>query len=494
MSYKDFFNFNISDKIKLIFDYREAEFLVISIIELILKKQGKSLQKFVKEEFLYKDGKKSFLEFDAVAPDGIEGISGPTIIEFKKSFNESVFEFIKQSHYFYPKYKSILLIIGTYLTEDDKRLFKDFSKDMPIDFNFIVWDYQDIIKVAGQLDNNDEIDIIYKNIHNSILDHTVNSAINLDDWLEESDYLINEVNQQFKKDDVVFFIGAGVSKDAGLPTWDELLRSLNISIIESRIPFKLNLKEKDEIINLLTKIQSGTPLVTASYIRKALELDFLEEIRKALYKDVKPIGKQKQLESIAKASRPLIGKLGMKAIITYNFDDLLENHLEKRNIDYKSIYREGDFEIPTKRPVYHVHGFVPSNVDKYPQLDKGLLVFAEDGYHTLQNDPYSWSNLVQLKALRESTCVLIGLSGIDPNLRRLFSNFSQRIDGCKHYILLERQLKDADSSLGRDNFKQFSNLHHKLQEGVFKELGLKVIWYKDYDDIPNIIDRIAESD
>lgn len=485
----NFINFNNSNSFNE-FNYKEFETFVISLINNKLKKENKSLVKYVQEEILFKDGKKSFREFDGVAPEGIGDLSGPTIIEFKRTFSKSSIEFLVNSFRFFPKYKSILMVFGSILTKVDKEFFENAKQKLPAEFQIQVWDLEDILGLV-LADKEKTVEIV-ENLNKEIFNSTVEKAASISNWEEESNLLINEVNQAFKNDDVVFFLGAGVSKDAGLPSWDELLRSLNVSIIESKIPFKLSEKQKEEILTLLTELQSGTPLVTASYIRKALDSEFLDEIRKALYKGVKKITEQKQLESIAKASRPLIGKLGIKAIITYNFDDLLEQHLERKNIDYKSIYREGDFEIPTKRPIYHVHGFVPSKSENYSQLEKGLLVFAEDGYHTLQNDPYSWSNLVQLKALRESTCVLVGLSGIDPNLRRLFSNFSQRFDGCKHYILLQRQLNKNQSSLTEEKFNTFSNLHHKLQEGVFKELGLKVIWYKDHSDLPNIISKISE--
>jgi hypothetical protein len=484
--FKYFDNSNIINEL----NYKEFETLVISLINYKLKKENKSLIKYVQEEILFKDGKKSFIEFDAVAPEGIEDLSGPTIIEFKRTHSKSSIDFLTNSFQFYPKYKSILMVFGSILTKEEKYFLNNDNLILPPEFQIKIWDLEDITGLV--LDDKEKIFEIFENINKEILNSTVEKAASISNWEEESDLLINEVNQAFKNDDVVFFLGAGVSKDAGLPSWDELLRSLNVSIIESKIHFKLSEKQKDEILSLLTELQSGTPLVTASYIRKALDSEFLKEIHKALYKGVKKITEQKQLDAIAKASRPLIGKLGIKGIITYNFDDLLEQHLERRNIDYKSIYREGDFEIPTKRPIYHVHGFVPRKSENYSQLDKGVLVFAEDGYHTLQNDPYSWSNLVQLKALRESTCVLVGLSGIDPNLRRLFSNFSQRFDGCKHYILLQRQLNKIQSSLTEKKFNTFSNLHHKLQEGVFKELGLKVIWYKDHTDLPDIISKISD--
>ena len=485
LNFEDFIKINRPD-----LSYRELETYVLTLLEFKLKKSRKKLLKFTKEETVFQDGKRTFIEFDGIAPDGIDDLEGPTIVEFKRIFSKNSLEFLYKASNFYPKYKSLLFIVGSALSKNEQDYFQDFSSKFPNEFKIKLWDISDIVELSNKYSS--ESTKIVQNLGKEILKSTVEKAINLKDWKEERDILINNTNQSFKNDEIVFFLGAGVSKDAGLPSWDELLRSLNISIIESKVPFKLTATQKDDMVKLLTNLQIGAPLVTASYIRKALDDKFVNEIRKALYHDVKTLKEQKLLSTIAKAARPLIGKLGVKAIITYNFDDLLEQHLEEKGTDYKSIYREGDFEISTKRPIYHVHGFIPSKPDKYVDLDKSLLVFSEDGYLSLQNDPYSWSNLVQLKALRESTCILIGLSGIDPNLRRLFSNFSKRFDGCKHYILMQRQLNDSNTTLSKEEFSQFSNLHHKIQEDVFKELGLKVIWYESHTEIPSLVEKITE--
>tara|TARA_R110002074_G_scaffold46113_1_gene118996 strand:+ start:578 stop:907 length:330 start_codon:yes stop_codon:yes gene_type:complete len=107
----------------------------------------------------------------------------------------------------------------------------------------------------------------------------------------------------------------------------------------------------------------------------------------------------------------------------------------------------------------------------------------------MQSDPYSWSNIVQMKALREKTCVLIGLSGVDPNLRRLFSIHSQKSASCKHYILLERQFKPSISEKSSKT-QEFSKLHHKIQEDTFKEIGLNVIWYNEHTEVPSILEEL----
>lgn len=474
------------------FNYTQLETFIIYIIEKSLQTQNKTLQRYIREKYIIDDGTTSIIELDGVITQGYEDLEGPTIIEVKRHFSEGALLYLKKIFKLYPKYKSLLFVFGTHLSQNDKDYLQSFITSNSFDFKIKVWDLYDVSNLIKNL-NIDPLNII-DDLNKDIFEHTVKKAENTIDWKKDSDILINDLNQSFKNDEVFFFLGAGVSKDAGVPTWDELLRDLNISVIESKLDFKLENNQKDEILTLLTTLQSGAPVISASYIRTALDDKFTDEIRKNIYKNVKQMSHQKLLKSIAKASRPLIGKLGLRGIITYNFDDLLEQQLEALDIDYKSIYREGDFEIPTKRPVYHVHGFIPQTNESYKNLDKSLLVFSEDGYHTLQNDPYSWSNLVQLKALRENTCVLIGLSGIDPNLRRLFSNFSKRYDGCKHYIILQRQLSNKKSVLSNAEFQKFSSLHHSLQESVFKEIGLKVIWYEEHTELPDIINRISRSE
>jgi hypothetical protein len=56
------------------------------------------------------------------------------------------------------------------------------------------------------------------------------------------------------------------------------------------------------------------------------------------------------------------------------------------------------------------------------------IVFSEDSYHDQFVDPFSWSNLTQLNKFTQNTCLFIGLSMTDPNLRRLL-DVAVRRDG-----------------------------------------------------------------
>ncbi|SFM04900.1 SIR2 family protein [Halanaerobium salsuginis] len=294
------------------------------------------------------------------------------------------------------------------------------------------------------------------------------------------------------------FLGAGISKDAKIPTWDNLVSDLLVSLMSNKLSdYEINLTENQEkfIVQNLKTMNGESPLLQARYIRSGLEDVFLDLTNEILYKNC--INSSSLLEEISRLCLPVRNGTGVRSVVTYNFDDLLEYNFEKLGIKYRSIYRESD--IPTKNElgIYHVHGFLPRNREDYENISESLLVFSEEEYHNLMLDSYNWSNLIQLNYLRENTCLMIGLSVTDPNLRRLLDIAMRKqedSDLCKHYVILkmksisEKAKKKGD--LDVDNIEKFDLVNRKLQEEFFKELGLNVIWVEEHKEIPEIIAKI----
>jgi hypothetical protein len=121
------------------------------------------------------------------------------------------------------------------------------------------------------------------------------------------------------------------------------------------------------------------------------------------------------------------------------------------------------------------------------------LVFSEESYFSLQSDHYSWANFEQLKLLRETTCLLLGLSGTDPNLRRLLDIDFRQSKRAKHYLCL-RRLTVADLLVSGGNTsvrttvaQHFLNVHHNFLEHSFADLGVNVIWVDEYTELPSLL-------
>ena len=192
----------------------------------------------------------------------------------------------------------------------------------------------------------------------------------------------------------------------------------------------------------------------------------------------------------------------VKSVVTYNFDDLLERQLTSNAILYRCIYTDNESYDPDELPVYHLHGFLPEDRKLYDGLDNCTLVFSEEGYHQIYSDSYHWSNLVQLNSFRESNCLMVGLSMTDPNLRRLLDISSKNIERSKHFAFMKRLsssefcYEDVNGHKSKvignvEAAEKFLERHHTLNEELMKELGVTVVWYESYDEIPKIIKTVS---
>lgn len=331
------------------------------------------------------------------------------------------------------------------------------------------------------------------------------------DWEKERDEKIDLLKESYERSQFSMFLGAGVSSSAGMPDWNTLLNSLFVSYLTQELNQQTNISDEDikQIVERLNTIDEPSALMAARYLRKGLskQTSEIKEFTKAITENLYKLrDTTKKLDSdlitaISNLCMPRRTGARVKTVITYNFDDLLERQLAEKSIQHHSIYTENEAFDPDELPIYHVHGFLPQNSVKYEGLEKSTLVFSEEGYHQIYTDAYHWSNLVQLANLRENNCLMIGLSMTDPNLRRLLDISARNIDRPRHYAFMKRLSIDNFAFSNNNNAKiqhvknisgaeEFLNRHHKLNEEIMKELGVSIIWYASYDEIPEILNKI----
>jgi hypothetical protein len=273
--------------------------------------------------------------------------------------------------------------------------------------------------------------------------------------------------------------GAGISIQAGIPKWSDLLADLSDKLIENtskKHSKELGFTAKKEI----NQRYGSSPLIFAKYLKDNFGKTFIRELRSALYRTTSD--NSELLDSIVNVARARRSGAKLDSIITFNFDCLIEEFLEKNSIDYKSIHSEVTDHEPEEIPIYHVHGFLPRN-----EIfgEKPGLVFSEDAYHTQFIDSFSWSNLVQLTKFNETTCIFIGISLTDPNLRRLLdiSRRKKKGSGVEHYIIKKVP------AMSKKN-KSLQILLQIMEERDAISLGINTIWINDYKEIPEILNCI----
>lgn len=332
-------------------------------------------------------------------------------------------------------------------------------------------------------------------------------------WKINRSKYISQVRDALIRNQLSLFLGAGVSKSANLPDWITLLKKINGDIIKKLNEDKGNWSIADyqlEPVNveMLTEFLThylktdGSTITNAYFFELILEGKLSSYIRTGLYEDKNKRYNSPQLEWIAKLCIPKKHH-HVRSVITFNFDDLLEQNLTSFTVNTKAVFKE-DVELhPDQLPVYHVHGYLPQHDTTFDNEDGNLIVFSEKAYHTVYTDAYSWSNIIQLYTLKESVCLFIGISFTDPNMRRLLDIASRRNSSkAKHFALMQRKdLENAEELLGKEfigktNDKSANLLQaflddiHSFKELEFQKMGIQIIWYNDHDEIPEIIQEI----
>jgi hypothetical protein len=264
--------------------------------------------------------------------------------------------------------------------------------------------------------------------------------------------------------------------------WGDLLLALLDSMID-KLSREHSIGIETGAAREFHKRYGGSSLILGKYLKNTLGKDFPKTVRDALYR--KNPKTSELIDAIVELSRPRREGKALDSIITFNFDALIEENLSVAKIANVSISTEAVKHQPHELPIYHVHGLLPRK-SKIPEDTE--LVFSEDAYHNQFLDPFSWSNLIQLTKLSQNTCLFVGVSLTDPNLRRLLDvSWRKSSDKTKsHYLIKKLPLQDGSS-------EPIARLAKLLEEQDANLLGINIIWVKEFSEIPGILKGVSDT-
>lgn len=382
-------------------------------------------------------------------------------------------------------------------------------------------DINKMLKILSDIENDklfseskiDINDYLIKNkikFNNSLKD--LNSKITTNTGAKnDSVHLINEVKKCYKNEKLVLVLGAGVSMGYGLPSWDILLQKLMVNTIEKESEVSTVLSK------LFSKIFNPSPLIAGRYLQSHFEKNevrFENEVRQILYQEFNTDFKSELMQEILKICIAPGKSPNLNSIITYNFDDILEETLKNSELDlpYKPIYGNGIEVEAGELPIYHVHGYLPKTGNL---TEANQITFGENVYHQQYTNMYSWNNIVQINKFRENNCLFIGTSLTDPNTRRLLDIANQqrtKKDG-SHFLFKKKYKKDYVSNMLKiilnnhqeilnkknqtnQNFIEtvdnLINIVQSFEENDLNSFGIKTIWVDEFDEIPALISKIRK--
>jgi SIR2-like domain len=273
---------------------------------------------------------------------------------------------------------------------------------------------------------------------------------------------------------ITMFVGAGVSAEAELPSWERLVR-----ILLADTEIAEGLSDEDRRLWIGETIAQG-PLAAAAIARAQYvdDLAFRRALRSALYGDRAPssylpgaLGGQ-----IAELKRCLGPRL---RIVTANYDGLLERALAEAGLDPASYVRNQG-EPEGKAAVWHLHGRLMRNAADSKWVRVGRLVLTEGDYAESTNA--RWPEEFVARCLVDSLCVFVGLSMTDPNFIRWLYRYS---DGeHQHLAVFVRQASRAPNEAVRSSLERAAADRWKLA-------GVKPIWGNYYGEVAQFVHEIG---
>lgn len=403
--------------------------------------------------------------FDAYAPDGFEDIPGPVLFEFKYSlqgsktvFSQSAWSRINAwiNQLSVSVKLTLVVITNSKIPLYDNQLF--LKNNHPNNVSIVVWDN----KVVENWISSYPID--FSNALNlkipakaTPLSKTITGK-NFEDKSNNNILAIKSVIET--GDNFAFVLGAGVSIDPGAKSWDSLLNF-----------FKDELNKKgiiDDAEKLSNKI-GGSTIITAQLCKELYpnDSDYFWAIHQGLYENKKTLNPNYSLYHVAKIADRCKNKPHFR-ILTYNYDEYLESYLKNLNIDYNILF-DSKSEINGDLSIYHVHGYLPEVKYKSHIQDRyrKSIYLTEENYNELYNHPYSWQISSQLSFFRENTCLFVGCSLADPNIRRLLEMTKK--ENRTHYAILN------NDNLTKNDLVKATN--------HFARIGIEVIWVSNYAEI-----------
>ena len=479
---------------------RQFEELVFSLLD-----AGAKADNYAPVE-RYRAGREQ--QFDGVLPEGLPPfLVGPTALEIAyipESRGRETSSLLARRLAFATseaaraRVGSLLVVVNQPLSSHEKHRLAAPSQGVP-GLQVEVWDRESLEQLAARYDEAASLSA------DALFLRTVErSARSSEDWRGQAKRLLQDLKETYHEEGVAFVLGAGVSGDSGLPSWADLVGSLFTLAFDGFMSNGLTADEAAVLFSAASELNSNSPLQTARYLRRALAAQGVRleaKVTELLYAKYDPSRLSPLLQAIAAMCTPERTGPRVHGVVTYNFDDLLETSLSRRYIKAASIYRQQAYASPDELAVYHVHGFLPRDPSPFEGLDESLLAFSEEGYHQLYADPYHWTNIVQLNLFRERTCIMVGLSLTDPNLRRLLEIASRGGTSPRHFALMRRISEDslleqngAVSNVDSEARREFLSIHHALQEQIFaEELGVSVIWLDSFADMSSALIGLRDS-
>ncbi|EPH93303.1 hypothetical protein D922_01844 [Enterococcus faecalis 06-MB-DW-09] len=202
---------------------------------------------------------------------------------------------------------------------------------------------------------------------------------------------INHINDAVKNDSLIVFVGAGVSANSGLPSWNDLIEELKKEIL-------IDSNENDYL------------RIAQYYFDTVGQYRYYQKIN-SIFKDY--------INAAPNEIHDQILRLKPRHLITTNYDTLLEHKMNSGIIKYEVITQDSD--IPYSRSDHYL-------IKMHGSLEIKNFVLKEEDYLDYENNFYMISTLIK-SLIMNNTVLFIGYSLNDSTFNSIFRLIQKGFSG-----------------------------------------------------------------
>jgi hypothetical protein len=342
-------------------------------------------------------------------------------------------------------------------------------------------------------------------------------------YLDEHDKLLNakeRLLEQYRRDGLVLFLGAGVSRGSEIPNWVRLSElmfentDLPVNILDPNRRVEQLLYRFDQVYERL----NGDQRQFLIKLYECLYRDFDSKLSECLRSI--PLTRKEQLEwgrwhecREALAANKALAAVGellvigdgpqsrrnpqIHAVLTTNADNLLELYCEAQARGHRlvtQVDRASVGDHPNAIPVCHLHGTLDIRGENFLKpfarsWTKDLLpevVFRREEYDKTIADHSSFVNHTPLSYLQRLNVLFIGTSLDDDNICRwLRESYEQRVKHRTKYLreYYRDQYQAAPSEAEWESVRHFwlcKKPENSREDERVRKLGVQIVWCEDY--------------
>lgn len=264
---------------------------------------------------------------------------------------------------------------------------------------------------------------------------------------------IAEYARWLEQGTAAFFVGAGLSRQAGYPDWRTLLKEIAGEL-------KINLDQERDLAGVAQWYINKTGR-QKTRIAQAIKDSFPNRVE-------------------VPQSQRIMARLPVRHVWTTNYDTLIERawELQRRSLDVKAIKSDLSISSPwADTTLYKMHGSVEHPAD---------IVIATDDYELYRQTRSGFLQVLNghLIALH---CLFLGFSFTDPNIGHLLSIIRESMGehATQHYAIVRRPQKGTSKDAGQLLPYELARHAHWVED--LQRYGINSVEIDEFSEIDSIL-------